>query len=55
MLKFILIGVLIILVMLFFDTFLPKLKLKYKLSKELKEVNRRKEAFKKKMNELEIK
>ena len=45
----------IVVVLFFFDILLPKLKLKYRLYKELKEKKKREEAFAKKMKELEIK
>lgn len=55
MLKFILIGIFIVAIMFFFDVLLPKIKIKYLLHKELKEADKRKKAFGKKMKELEIK
>lgn len=55
MLKFILLGISIVAIMLFIDTLLPKVKLKYRLYKEEKESEKRKRAFRNKMKELEIK
>lgn len=55
MLKFILIGILIVAVMFFFDIIYPKLKLKYRLHKELKKAQIRRKKFGNKMKELEIK
>lgn len=55
MLKFILLGILIVFVFSVLQFFLPRLKLKYRLYKELKETEKRKKAFNKKMKELEIK
>lgn len=53
--KFILLGIAFVVVILLFDILLPKLRLKYRLHKELKEKKKRQEAFRKKMEELEIK
>ena len=53
--RFVLLGISFVVIMLFFDILLPKLKLKYRLYKELKEKKKREEAFAKKMKELEIK
>lgn len=50
-----LLGISLVVVLFFFDILLPKLKLKYRLYKELKEKKKREEAFAKKMKELEIK
>jgi len=55
MLKFILIGIGIVSLMLFFDIFYPKLLLKFRLYKESKEAQKRRKKFGKKMKELEIK
>ncbi len=55
MFKFILIGFLIVMIMFLFDLFLPKIKLKYLLYKELKETKKRQKAFKETMKRLEIK
>lgn len=41
--------------MFFFDVLLPKIKLKIRLHKELKDRKKKREAFKNKMKELEIK
>lgn len=56
--KCILLGISLVVVLFIFDVLLPKLKLKYRLHKELKERKERKKrekAFSKKMKELEIK
>lgn len=53
--KFILLGIAFVVVLFIFDILLPKLRLKYRLHKELKEKKKRQEAFKNKMKELEIK
>ena len=53
--KCILFGISLIVVLFTFDVLLPKLKLKYRLQKELKERKRKEKAFRKKMKELEIK
>lgn len=54
-LKFVLLGISLTLIMLFFDVLLPKIKLKIRLHKELKDRKKKREAFKNKMKELEIK
>ena len=54
-LKFVLLGISLTLIMFFFDVLLPKIKLKIRLHKELKDRKKKKEAFKNKMKELEIK
>lgn len=54
-LKFIMLGIAFVIILFIFDILLPKLRLKYRLHKELKEKKKRQEAFKKKMEELEIK
>lgn len=51
----ILLGISFVVVLFIFNILLPKLKLKYRLHKELKIKKERQEAFKKKMKELEIK
>lgn len=51
----ILLGISFVVMLFIFDIILPKLKLKYRLHKELKVKKQRQEAFKKKMQELEIK
>lgn len=48
-------GISLVVVLFIFDVLLPKLKLKYRLHKELKERKKREKAFGKKMKELEIK
>lgn len=55
MLKFILIGIGIVALMLFFDIFYPKLLLKFRLYKESRDSQKRRKKFGKKMKELEIK
>lgn len=55
MLKFILLGISIVALIFFLEILLPKIKLKYLLHKELKETMKRRKAFNKKMQELEIK
>lgn len=54
-LKFVLLGINLTLIMFFFDVLLPKIKLKIRLHKELKNRKKKREAFKNKMKELEIK
>lgn len=54
-LKFVLLGISLTLIMFFFDVLLPKIKLKIRLYKELKDRKKKREAFKNKMKELEIK
>lgn len=54
-LRFVLLGISFVIVLFFMDVLLPKLKLKYRLHKELKAKKRKQEAFKNKMKELEIK
>lgn len=51
----ILLGISLVVLLFFFDILLPKIKLKYRLYKELEEKKRRQKAFAKKMKELEIK
>lgn len=51
----ILLGISFVVILFIFDILLPKLKLKYRLHKELGIKKQRQEAFKKKMEELEIK
>lgn len=51
----ILLGISFVVILFIFDILLPKLKLKYRLHRELKIKKQRQEAFKKKMKELEIK
>ena len=54
-LKFVLLGINLTLIMFFFDVLLPKIKLKIRLHKELKQKKQKQEAFRKMMKELEIK
>lgn len=54
-LKFVLLGISLTLIMFFFDVLLPKIKFKIRLHKELKDRKKKREAFKNKMKELEIK
>lgn len=51
----ILLGISFVVILFIFEIILPKLKLKYRLHRELKIKKQRQEAFKKKMKELEIK
>ena len=53
--RFVLLGISFAVVLFIFDVLLPKIKLKYRLHKELKEKKKKQEAFRKKMKELEIK
>lgn len=55
MLRFIMLGISLVLIFSVFEFLIPKIKLKYRLHKELKEKENRRKAFKKKMQELEIK
>lgn len=50
-----LLGISLVFILFIFDILVPKLKTKYRLYKELKEKEKRQQAFKKKMEELEIK
>ena len=54
LLRFILIGVAFVVIVFIFDYLMPKLRLKYKLHKQLKEKKKRQEAFREKMKKLEI-
>lgn len=54
-LRCLLLGISLVVLLFFFDILLPKLKLKYRLYRELKEKKKREQAFAKKMKELEIK
>ena len=54
-LRFVLLGISFAVILFVFEVLLPKLKLKYRLHKELKITKQRQEAFRKKMKELEIK
>lgn len=54
-LKFVLLGISLTLIIFFFDVLLPKIKLKIRLHKELKDRKKKRKAFKNKMKELEIK
>lgn len=53
--KFILLGIALTGVLFFTEVLLPKIKSKYKHYKEQKMRQKRRDAFRKKMNELEIK
>lgn len=53
--RFVLLGILFVIILFSFDVLIPKLKLKYRLYKELREKKKSQQAFKKKMKELEIK
>ena len=50
-----LVATLIVVIMGIVEIFLPRLKLKYRLHREQKEMKRRQQIFKNKMKELEIK
>ena len=54
-LRFVLLGICLTFVIFFMDVLLPKIKLKIRLHKELKNKKQKQEAFRKKMKELEIK
>ncbi len=54
-LRFVLLGIAFVVILFTFDVLLPKLKIKYRLHKELKEKKKRQKAFRNKMKELEIK
>lgn len=53
--RLVLLGISFVAIIFFVDVLEPKIKLKYRLHKELKEKKKRQEAFKNKMKELEIK
>lgn len=53
--RFVLLGISFVVVLLVMEVIIPKIKLKYRLHKELKEKKKRQETFRKKMKELEIK
>ena len=53
--RFVLLGISFVVVLLVMEVIIPKIKLKYRLHKELKEKKKRQKAFGKKMKELEIK
>ena len=53
--RFVLLGISFAVVLFIFDVLLPKIKLKYRLHKELKERKKREKAFANKMKKLEIK
>ena len=55
MLKIVLVIVTIVLMIGLVKVIVPKVKLKYRLHKEIQEKKKRQEAFKNKMKELEIK
>ncbi len=54
-LRFVLLGIAIVVIIFIFDVLIPKLKQEYRLRKEQKIKKQRQEAFRKKMKELEIK
>ena len=54
-LRFVLLGISFVVILFIFDILVPKIKLKYRLHKELQEKKKRQKAFKNKMKELEIK
>ena len=53
--RFVLLGISFVVILFIFDILVPKIKLKYRLYKELQEKKKRQKAFKNKMKELEIK
>lgn len=53
--RFVLLGISFVVILFIIDVLLPKLKLKYRLHKELKTKKQRQKTFGKKMKELEIK
>lgn len=53
--KFVLLGISLTIIIFILDVLLPKIKLKFRLFKEMKKKKQRQKAFKKKMKELEIK
>ena len=53
--KFVLLGIVIVVIIFFLDIILPKLSFKYKLYKEYLKTKKRKKEFRNKMKELEIK
>ena len=54
-LRFVLLGIAFVVILFVFEILIPKIKLKYRLHKELKLKKQRQKAFRKKMKELEIK
>ena len=54
-LRFVLLGISFVVILFIFDILVPKIKLKYRLHKELQEKKKKEKAFKNKMKELEIK
>ena len=53
--KFVLLGIFLATIIFILDVNMPKIKQKYQSRKEAKEREKRKQAFRKKMKELEIK
>ena len=53
--RIIILGISFVFLLFFTEILIPKIKLKYRLHKELKKKKKRQEAFKKHMEELEIK
>lgn len=53
--RFVLLGISLAAIVFIFDINIPKIKQKYKSRKDAKEREKRKAAFRKKMEELEIK
>lgn len=53
--RFVLLGISFVVILFIFYILIPKIKLKYRLHKELQEKKKRQKAFKNKMKELEIK
>ena len=54
-LRFVLLGISFVVILFIFEILIPKIKLKYRLQKELQEKKKKQKAFKNKMKELEIK
>lgn len=54
-LRFVLLGISFVVILFIFEILVPKIKLKYRLHKELQEKKKRQKTFKNKMKELEIK
>ena len=54
-LRFVLLGICLTFVIFFMDVLLPKLKLKIRSNKELKNKKQKQEEYRKRMKELEIK
>lgn len=53
--RFVLLGISFVIILFTFDVLIPKIKLKYRLHKELKQKKKSQQAFRNKMKQLEIK